>query len=133
MALKFFTNSCYGSVDTELIDRKNNAKNCVNCEIICGEVYRQFSTSFALELTLGQWSRCTESRMTAFCKFQQHLLRNVIPGSLWTILGRIPLLFRTWSTKLPLPNTKSSCKYFDDSCICQAFIFVAVFCYKRCH
>ena len=48
MSLKFFTYSCHCSVDTELIDRKNNAKNCINCVFICSEVYRQFSTSFAL-------------------------------------------------------------------------------------
>ena len=75
MALKFFTQSCHCSVDTELIDRKDNAKNCVNCKIICGGVCRQFSTSFALELTPGQWSRCTEGRMSAFCEFQQHFFR----------------------------------------------------------
>ena len=34
MALKFFTYSCHCSVDSELIDRKDNAKNCVNCEFI---------------------------------------------------------------------------------------------------
>ena len=113
------------SVDTELIDRKDNAKNCVNCEIICSEVYRQFSMSFALELTPGQWSRCTENRMSAFCEFQEHFFRDMIPGSLWTVLGRIPFLLRTWTNKWPLSNTKTSRKYFHDSGICQAFIFVA--------
>ena len=107
MALKFFAYSCHCSVDTELIDRKNNAINCINCVLICSEVYRQFSSPFALENTPGQWSRCTENRMPTFCKFQQHLFRNVVPGSLWTVLGRIPLLLRTWSNKLdhcPIPN-----------------------------
>ena len=54
MALKFFTYSCHCSVDTELIDRKNNAINCINCVSICSEVYRQLSTSIALENTPGQ-------------------------------------------------------------------------------
>ena len=36
-----------------------------------------------------------------------------------------PLLFRTWTNKWPLSDTKFSCKYFHDSGICQAFIFVA--------
>ena len=49
-----------GSV--KLIDRKNNAINCINCVLICSEVYRQLSSPFALEISLGQWSRCTESR-----------------------------------------------------------------------
>ena len=36
--------------------------------------------SFALENTPGQWSRCTESRMSAFCEFQQHFVRDMICG-----------------------------------------------------
>ena len=31
---------CHCSVDTELIDRKNNAINCIKCVLICSEVYR---------------------------------------------------------------------------------------------
>ena len=31
-------------------------KNCLNCEFICSEVHRQFSLSFAFELTSGQWT-----------------------------------------------------------------------------
>ena len=41
--------------------------------------------SFALENTPGQWSRRTENRMSAFCEFQQHFVRDVIQSSLWTI------------------------------------------------
>ena len=33
---------------------------------------RQFSVTFAFELTPGQWSRCTENRASAFCEFHQH-------------------------------------------------------------
>ena len=99
MALKFFAHGCHCSVDTELIDRKDDAINCINCVHICSEVYRQFSMSFTLENVSVQRSRGTESRMSAFCKFQQHLFCNVVPGSLWAILGRIALLFRTWSNE----------------------------------
>ena len=56
MALKFFAYGCHCSVDTELIDRKNDAINCINCVHICSEVYRQFSMSFALENASGQRS-----------------------------------------------------------------------------
>ena len=42
--------------------------------------------SFAFERTPGQWSRCTENRMSAFCEFQQHFVRDMIPSNLWTIL-----------------------------------------------
>ena len=52
--------------------------------------------SFAFERTPGQWTRCTENRMSAFCEFHQHFVRDMIPNSLWIILfPRIPLLFRT--------------------------------------
>ena len=68
MVFKFLAYSCHCSVDTELIDRKNNAINCINCILICSEVYRQLSLSFAFQLTPGQWSRCTEDGMSAFCR-----------------------------------------------------------------
>ena len=110
MALKFFAYSCHCSVDTELIDRKNNAINCINCVLIGSEVYRQFSSPFAFELTPGQWKRCTENRMSTFCKFQQHLLRNIVPGSLWTVLGRIPLFSEPGpiNDHCPIPNLLAS-------------------------
>ena len=125
MSFKCFTCVRHCSVDTELIDRNYDAKNCFNCWVICSEVYRQFSMSLTFENTPGQWSRCTESRMSAFCEFQQHFVRDMIPSSLWAILCRVPLLFRTWSNKWPLSNTNFSRKYFDDSGICQTFFFVA--------
>ena len=46
----FLAYSCHCSVDTELIDRENNAINCINCILIGGEVYRQFSSSFTFQL-----------------------------------------------------------------------------------
>ena len=54
MVFKFLAYSCHCSVDTELVDRNDNAKKCLNCVFICSEVYRQFSMSFAPELTPGQ-------------------------------------------------------------------------------
>ena len=88
--------------------------------------YQQFSVSFAFELTAGQWSRCTENWASAFSEFQQHLFRDMIPNSLWTILfHRISLLLGTWTNKWPLSYTKLLCKYGDDFSICQAFFFIA--------
>ena len=40
---------------------------------------------FTLRRPPGQWSRCTENRMSAFCEFQHHFVRDVIPSSLWAI------------------------------------------------
>ena len=79
MSFKFFTYGRHCSVDTELIGKNNYAKNSLNCWIISSKMYRQFSVSFAFELTPGQWSRCTENRTSALCEFQQHLVRDVIP------------------------------------------------------
>ena len=49
-------------------------------------MYRQFTISFASELTSGQWSRSTENRTSAFGEFHKHLLPDIVPDSLWTIL-----------------------------------------------
>ena len=57
VVFKFIAYSCHCSADTELIDRKNNAINCINCILISTEVYRQLSSSFTFQLTPGQWSR----------------------------------------------------------------------------
>ena len=85
-------------------------------------MYRQFAMSFAFELTPRQWSRCTENRTSAFCEFQQHLFRDVIPNSLRTILfHRIQFLLRTWTNKRPLSYTKLLCKCGDDFSICHTF------------
>ena len=66
-------------------------------------MYRQFSMSFAFENTPGQWSRCTESRMSAFCEFQQHIFRDMIPSSLWTMYEPGPL-----NDHCPIPNFLAS-------------------------
>ena len=52
------------------------------CFLVCSKMYRQFSVSFAFELTPGQWSRCAENRTSAFGEFQQHLVRDMILNSL---------------------------------------------------
>ena len=126
MGFKFFTHVCDCSVKTELIGKNNYAKNSLNCPMIRSKVNRKFFVSFAFELTSRQWVRCTENWTSAFFEFQQHLFRDVIPNSLWTILcHRIALLFGTWTNKWPLSNTKLHCKYGDDFGICQTFIFIA--------
>ena len=89
-------------------------------------MYRQLSSSFAFQLTPGQWGRCTEDRMSAFCEFQQHVFRNMVPSSLRTILGRISLFPRFCSKKRPLINPKSSRKCPHNVGIPYTFIFVVV-------
>ena len=69
MGFKFLTYVRNCSVKTALIGNNNYAKHSLNCWMICSEVYWQFSMSFAFERTPGQWSRCTENGMSAFCEF----------------------------------------------------------------
>ena len=54
---------------TELIGRNNYAKNSFNCYLSGSKVNRQFSMSFASELTSEQWGRSTENWTCAFGEF----------------------------------------------------------------
>ena len=102
----FFTHFCDCSVNTELIYR-NNSFNRFQIGCI---VYRQFSMSFAFESTSGQWARSPENWVSAFCEFQHYPFRHMVPFSLWIVfVSRIPLLFRTRTTKWPLSCSKSFC------------------------
>ena len=74
-----FTYLCDCSEKTELGCRDNYAKNSLNRFQIGCIVYRQFSMSFAVELTSGQWGRCTENWTSAFGKFHQHPFCNFVP------------------------------------------------------
>ena len=51
---RFFTQICDCSENTELIDRNNSAKNCLNGRFIRTDMNRQFPISFALQLTSVQ-------------------------------------------------------------------------------
>ena len=80
ISFKFSTYVCDCSVKTELIGKKQLCEKW--SQSFPGRVQsenRQFSMSFAFELTSGQWSCCTENWTSAFCEFQQHLFRDVIP------------------------------------------------------
>ena len=113
------------SVKTELVCRKIMRKLVSIVSKIGCIVNRQFTLSFALELTSGQWSRSTENRTYALSKFQQHLVRDMIPNSLWTVLfQRIPFLFGTRANERPLSFSKSSCIQRYESSVCQTFLFI---------
>ena len=92
---------------TELVCRNNYAKNSVNRFLVGCIVYRQFTMSFAFELTSGQWGRSTENWTSAFSEFNQHLFRQIVTDSLSTVLfHRVPLLFGT-RTKSFVPQEMS--------------------------
>ena len=121
----FFTHFCHCSVKTELIYRNNCAKNSFNRSRIGAFVYRQFSTTFALEHSSGQWTRGSEDWVCAFCKCQHHLLCNSVPFSLWTVFtNRVPLFLWSRSEEWPLSCSKSLCIERDELSILLAFFFV---------
>ena len=105
----FFTHFCDFSVKTELICRRNCAKNSCNRVLVGTIVDRQFSTAFALELTSGQWTCGSEDWVSAFCECHHHLFCHFVPFTLWTT-DRIPLVLWTKTEKWPLSCSKSSCK-----------------------
>ena len=46
--------------------------------------------------TSGQWSRSTENWTSTLREFHQHVLRDIVPDSLWTVLfDGVPLFLRT--------------------------------------
>ena len=61
---------------------------------------------------------------TTFCEFHQHLFRQFVPISLWTVFFHGSLLLGTWTNKWPLSCTKLLCKYGNDLSICQTFFFI---------
>ena len=72
-------------------------KNSLNRFLDGSKVNRQFTMSFAFELTSGLWSRTTENWTSAFCESHQHPFSNTVP-----------LLLVDWRTA----NTKLSCALF---------------------
>ena len=76
-------------------------RKSLNCFQSGSKVNRQFSMSFAFELTSGQWGRRTENRTSAFCEFQQHLFRDMFPNPLRTVIfQRRPLLLRNLDQRM---------------------------------
>ena len=97
------------SVDTELINRNNCAKNSFNRITIGTEVYWSFSTSFAFERSLGQWTRGSDNWVSAFSEFDHHQFSDSVPFSLWSFnVSRIHLLFWSRSEEWPSSWWKSS-------------------------
>ena len=133
LSFKFFTSGRHCTVDTELIDRENNAINCINCFWFSTEVYGHFPSSFTFQFSSGQWCRCTENRMFAFSEFQQHFVRDFIPSSLWTCLCRKPLLFRTWSQQMTIVQHQSFSEILWRLQHFPNFLLYCLFCHKRCY
>ena len=68
----FFTQIWDCSVNTELINSNNCAKNSFNRSLVSAKMYWQFS-------------RGTENWVSAFCTFYHHLFSNSVLFSLWFV------------------------------------------------
>ena len=75
----FFTHFCHCSVETELIYRSNCAKNSCNRFQVGTILDRQFSTTFAFELTSGQWTRGSKKLGVRFLRVLSSSFRPFCP------------------------------------------------------
>ena len=92
---KFFTHFCDCSVKTQLSYRNICAKNSFNRFKVGAIVYRQFSTTFVLKRSSGQWTRSSEDWVSAFCECSHHFLSDFVPFTLWTVFtNRAPLFLQ---------------------------------------
>ena len=74
---------------------------------------------------LDKESCSTENWTSASGEFHQHLFRNIVPDSSWTVFfDRVPFLLRTGSNEWPLSYTKLLRKCGDDLSIRQTFFFI---------
>ena len=95
--------------------------------------FDSFSFSVAFEITPVQWSCCKEKMTSAFCEFQQNLVRDLIPNSLGAILfHRRSFLFGTWTNEWPLSNTKFLCKYGDGLWHLPHILFHCFYRHRKC-
>ena len=106
MGFKFFTHVCNCSVETELIDKK---QLCEKWSQLFLDLQQNVSTVFPcpllLRLPLDNGDVARKIGHRAFCEFQQHLVRDMIPNSLWTFLFHsLPLLFGTWTNECALKD-----------------------------
>ena len=133
MARKFFTYNCHCSVDTELIDRKDNAKNCINCVFICSEVYRQLSTRpFLLKIPLdnGVVARKVGCPLSASSNSISSAILSQAPCGLFSAEYHFFSEPGPINDHCQIPNFFAST--LGDSGICQTFFFI-VFSVTRCH
>ena len=70
------------SIDTELIDWSNSAKNQFRGSLVATDVYRQFSFSFAFQVSSFQSTGSTEYGVSAFTEVEHHVLSDPIPFSI---------------------------------------------------
>ena len=85
---EFFTQICHCAADTERIDGNICAKNQFNGFITTVEVNGFHCVSFAFQFSSFQDAAGTEYRMSAFGKFEQHVLRDSIQETT-NVLARI--------------------------------------------
>ena len=69
----------FNSVDTELNDGNDCAKNHFGCFVVTTEMYRQFPFSFAFQISSFQSTGSTEYGVSTFTEVDHHALSDTIP------------------------------------------------------
>ena len=83
----------YCSVDTELIDGDDRAKNHFKGFVVATEVYRQFLLSFAFQISSFQSTGSTEYGVSTYTEVEHHVFSDTIPFSIRLVrLCSAPLL-----------------------------------------
>ena len=105
----FFTHFCDCSVDTELIDRNNRAKNQFNGFCTSALVNGFLSSSSAFQFSSFQGAGGAKERMTAFGKVEHHSFSSFVPISVWLIrVSSAPFLLWSRSQKWPTSEQESA-------------------------
>ena len=100
--IQLFAQICDWSVDTELIDRKNNAKIQFNSFFTSVVVNGFLSTTFTFSILLFPKGCGMEHRMPAFSEIDHHDLCNSVPFTIWLVdVSSRPLFLTTKSQKWP--------------------------------
>ena len=101
--------SCYCTVDTELIDGNNFAKNQFNGFITTVEVNGFHSFSFAFQFSSFQGAARTKYRMSAFGKVEHHAFSSFVPFTIrFADMSSVPCLLQSKLPKRPMSSRESS-------------------------
>ena len=118
-----FTQICYCSLDTELIDGKNCAKNQFNGFFTTVEMNGFHSFSFAFQFSFFP-RRCWHERQDV--RFRQS---SLIPFSIRFVdMGSVPFLLETSHQKRPMSLREFSIILSNSESIRNAIFFISSFC-----
>ena len=111
---QFVAHIRYCSVNTELIDGKDCAKNHFGCVVVTTEMYRQCSSSFASQSSSFQSTGSKENGTSTFNEADHQCpQRHGIPFSIRLVrVSSVPFLFWSRPKKRPMSVRETSCIFF---------------------